>query len=549
MVCFGLCLECSLRDDCLRSFSVCCHSSSPAFNRSKRTLNNLPIYLGEDLIDKINKEACLSAIKDMRCKSHLHEVDFASGIRRYESIMFHKSPDMGLSYNDYVNDRYIDDPNFRGDLTDEEWRVHLAIRKHTIKGKFKRLTCQDIPFWFMNRQFGILIEATWYYGSKFRNQKHFLDDIKDLNKYKISYSFNAPARCSKYVRHIYACKFSARCKFKNAVYKIIDERVIEKTKEDYVKQYGLYSKYFIHPSALCKRELHKQIIKKYDKRREINWRNLYDIFRVKEGINYRTLDKNHNFRMNRIVNEGTCQFRVYQFTRLCRLYHEATENTEKMFYIMKMGFLCYGNIVGNVSYWRVPDTKDAFYHYGFLGDYNSHLLKYFKDKESCVQDVGEYHMHHYNSKYYDLPQHIYKLMQEFDTEKGYRKKISFDVFEYDSYCNEFKYWWNEMMYKQVSLPKINIVRNHYKKDVMQELKKTKRKIRNDCGRKKVCKYKPTYMKMMAKVRAELKMKYHYNFGDPPYKGLEGLIHYIHIDLPNFYPWLKLNYLMKTYPSL
>ena len=58
----SICVECSLRDDCLRTFRFCKHSKSPIFNRSMRTLNRFPIYLGEDMCDRINREALLKDI-------------------------------------------------------------------------------------------------------------------------------------------------------------------------------------------------------------------------------------------------------------------------------------------------------------------------------------------------------------------------------------------------------------------------------------------------------------------------------------------------------
>jgi hypothetical protein len=61
-----VCVECSLRNDYLCKFAFCKHSNSPVFNRDKRTLNRLPIYLGEEVIDKINKEAVLKDIKGLK---------------------------------------------------------------------------------------------------------------------------------------------------------------------------------------------------------------------------------------------------------------------------------------------------------------------------------------------------------------------------------------------------------------------------------------------------------------------------------------------------
>ena len=57
-----VCVECSLRDDCLRCYDFCRHSKSPIFDRSMRLLNRFPIYLGEDICDKINREAVLKDI-------------------------------------------------------------------------------------------------------------------------------------------------------------------------------------------------------------------------------------------------------------------------------------------------------------------------------------------------------------------------------------------------------------------------------------------------------------------------------------------------------
>lgn len=60
-----VCVECSLSCDCLKTFAFCKHSSNPRYNRSVRTFNRLPIYLGEDIIDKINKETIVKEINSI----------------------------------------------------------------------------------------------------------------------------------------------------------------------------------------------------------------------------------------------------------------------------------------------------------------------------------------------------------------------------------------------------------------------------------------------------------------------------------------------------
>ena len=62
-----VCVECSLSplnvNDCMRYLRYCKHSHLPQFNRSKRVLNRLPIYLGEDVCDNINKDIIVKEIE------------------------------------------------------------------------------------------------------------------------------------------------------------------------------------------------------------------------------------------------------------------------------------------------------------------------------------------------------------------------------------------------------------------------------------------------------------------------------------------------------
>ena len=71
----SVCVECSLRDECLRCYAFCKHSKSPIFNRSMRVLNRLPIYLGEDLCDKINRDAVIKDIVGFN-KKELKSVEY-----------------------------------------------------------------------------------------------------------------------------------------------------------------------------------------------------------------------------------------------------------------------------------------------------------------------------------------------------------------------------------------------------------------------------------------------------------------------------------------
>ena len=545
-----VCVECSLRDDCLRCYSVCRHSSSPVFNRDRRTLNRLPIYLGEDVVDIIHKKSVVSAINDMGCKSHLQEVNFGDNFKRYKSIMYHRRPIHGLSMSE---EHLCDDPNFMGQLTREEQRVYKAIKKHTIR-PFHYLSVSDTsnPKDYFNPRVQQLDVCYRY-----KDTKQFICLYNNLVDYKSSWDFKRTERASNYIRYIYDRRKRSKIKFQKCVRKIISDRVKNNFLTDYCNIYDVYSPYFLNGKSMFKKILHKQIIKKYDKDGDINsseWCDYYDT----GLINYKTMDDKHNLRTIRNLLENVGIFRIYEFDRFCRLYHEATEKTEKMFYIMKMGQLSYSRYRYNHKIWRVPNCGDAFHNYDFLGNYMSHYHKYFKDQEGQITDLtpnwtASFHEEDYTNgktKYLDVYQDLYMIVDVFQYQEQkpvFRKKLDFDWIDDGVYNSEFNYWWKEMLHKQVSLPKINVVNYYYKTKVMSELKKTKRKTRNDCGRKRgkrVCKNKPTYMKMMAHVRAELKCKYHYNLGDPPYKGFAGLIHYIHIDLPNFAPWLKLKYLIN-----
>ncbi len=87
----SVCVECSLRDECLRCYAFCKHSKSPIFNRSMRVLNRLPIYLGEDLCDKINRDAVIKDIvgfnkKELKSVEYTPTYSFCGGRYSPENI-------------------------------------------------------------------------------------------------------------------------------------------------------------------------------------------------------------------------------------------------------------------------------------------------------------------------------------------------------------------------------------------------------------------------------------------------------------------------------
>ena len=89
-----VCVECSLRDDCLRCYDFCRHSKSPIFNRSMRLLNRFPIYLGEDICDKINRDAVIKDIvgfnkKELKSVEYTPTYSFCGG--RYSPEKIHNT--------------------------------------------------------------------------------------------------------------------------------------------------------------------------------------------------------------------------------------------------------------------------------------------------------------------------------------------------------------------------------------------------------------------------------------------------------------------------
>ena len=67
----SVCVECSLSSDCLCSYRFCKHSQSVRYNRDKRPFNRMPIYLGEDVINTILREAIHKDIRSIKGYSRI----------------------------------------------------------------------------------------------------------------------------------------------------------------------------------------------------------------------------------------------------------------------------------------------------------------------------------------------------------------------------------------------------------------------------------------------------------------------------------------------
>ena len=393
----SICVECSLRDDCLRTFRFCKHSKSPIFNRSMRTLNRFPIYLGEDMCDRINREALLKDILIFD-KNKLNSIEYEIKYR-YE----------GGKYSCYRIMTY-----------------HWICKRHYPTG-----------YCWLQRDNSL--DAMNGYGEKAsRHIERYYDDTEEAKK-----------------------------KFKNWVQSITHKRIIARFNLNMNKMYGEDTierrRYFpiwnqVNYWAKIEFDNYNPLRRKHYLMRElIHRRKKY----VCNGLKVKKCSKIANDYLYEVDTT-----RINQLKRYLRLMTSTKDKMEKYWYLMKMGMLCYSNKETT----NLKQSKDYIY----LGTYHSHT-RYVNDGRfpNSDNDWDSDDNHFWSSQrqnHYDLRQRIYVVTHYYSP-----------LINYDIYCNDDTYNFSQLIKTNIELPKINTLRWQRKK-CMNQLIKTSRRIRSDCGR-------------------------------------------------------------------
>ena len=408
-----VCVECSLRDDCLRCYDFCRHSKSPIFNRSMRLLNRFPIYLGEDICDKINREAVLKDI-----------------------LIFDKKKLKSAEY---------------------------ATEYHYKGGRYSAERLHHTYHW--------ISRSVYPTGYCWLQRSNDLDDMCEYG-----------ARASRNIESYYDDTHKAKKKFRNWLKSITHIRILSRFNLNMNKMYGedtiekrrylpLWNevKYWTKTSLdgynplRNNKPCHKILIKQ-------RLRYICNGHKVPPCKKYRL---EYKFEVDKT--------RINQLERYIKLYKSTDDKMEKYWYMMKMGMLCYSDKT-TTDY---KQSKD----YSYLGTLYSHT-KYVNDgrfpNNDTLNDWGSDDNHfwespHLRQNYYDLRHRIYRLNLYYFSHLifgGDRQLFhNFDIYN-TSEQNNFI----DLLTTDIDLPKINVIKHHYKKTCMLELTIKKRRIRNDCGR-------------------------------------------------------------------
>lgn len=411
----AICVECSLSpcnvNDCLRTYAFCKHSNSPQFNRDKRVLNRLPIYFGEDIVDKINREALLK--------------DIVLNPPALKSITV-------LDSNAYDNGRYS---------------LELPYQKSNGRE---------------SRNFGPADTSYKWVESSVRGNV-----VPSYIPYKTYHS--------NMIGYLYTRKDKAKEKFRNWFNSFRHNRIVKKFNYDMDKMYGATVPPISNSPFPLYDDAHYWIkqIKSYHPLKRTNTLREEIINRKKNGI-YDNVHIVFQPKM-RSVQEISSDYwsevdnaRFYAYVRYLKLWYNSNDKYEKIWYLMKMGMLCYRNLY---------QTDNEISHGNqFLGTLKSHQLRVNTHSNT---------LWHTTYDYYDLRQMIYKIQyytsdsQYGDIQKHLSKLrevyLHNDIYE-DEHCD-----WCEFINHDILIPKINHIKDHYKKNVLSQLKQ-RRKTRNDCGR-------------------------------------------------------------------
>lgn len=311
---FCVCVECSLSPlnllDCLRTTQFCKHSSSPIFNRNRRTLNRLPIYVGEDLCDIINREAVLKDLLNQK-RRYSGEIRTKRRLRTNYALVY--KIDCERKYGKYSLVNFP--PN------DAHWKQ----RRNGLIDNYCPDTTSAI------RPDGIPYIQEMYEQRK-NNRKRFKTLLKTLTYNRV---------------------MNQRDIWINKIYPSINEYI---PTSEYAEQSIM--RYIRRPNQAKYNRLFNEITRK--RKTGYKWR-------VPPQFEHLYPERRINMirqRISRRYYSEVCPVRINQYERYIRLYADASCIYEKTYYLLLMGQLKYNNY----HHTELPKSRE----YSFLGTLKSH---------------------------------------------------------------------------------------------------------------------------------------------------------------------------------
>lgn len=343
-----VCVECSLSNDILCDYRFCKHSKSPIFNRSMRTLNRLPIYLGEDICDKINREAVLKELplkalfKDIRVfdkntlNSPIKYGRAGISVGRYEGGMYscYSLKTYHWIYKEYYPTGYT-------------WIDHTSNRQ--ING------------WSTGVKAGSHIES--YYNDTKRAKDLFKRFVKAITHKRILKKFNLDME---------------------KLYGDTNERWLKKPLYDDTHYWFKQALNGYHP-------LKSYTYGDSSMRASIIHRSKY-ICNVSIIASCREMAVEYDARVDRA--------RIKRLKRFKKLFIETEDKHEQAWYMMQMGMLCYKEEFHTGDRYPYPYMYDRSKKYDYLGHYRGHISNFHLNSK----------YNNNQKKFYDLRHYIYRLI-------------------------------------------------------------------------------------------------------------------------------------------
>ena len=348
----AVCVECSLRDDCLRCFAFCKHSKSPIFNRSMRTFNRLPIYLGEELIDTINREAVLKDIRlfDKRKLKSAREKYCFTPDYRYKCGRYNEYDFVEHIY------QYIADTTYP---TAYKWLQRFnGLEENDVYDEDERIFPSS--------------HIRSYYKDTKKAKKLFRGWFKSIAHKRIIARFNLNM---------------------NMLYQDEDKR----------------GRLGIPIWNECKYWM-KQSIDNYSPHRQKH-SVLREIIRKRDGWYSEASPVQKCGKYNVEYLYEADRTRINQLRRYRQLFIDADNQIEKFWFLMKMGMLCYDDrdttsLMQSKKY-HFLGSFNSHLEYVNDGRFPNHHLIGYNDPEDDWDD--NHHWKRDRKQYYDLRQKIYKL--------------------------------------------------------------------------------------------------------------------------------------------
>ena len=438
----SVCVECSLRDDCLRRYAFCKHSKSPIFNRNMRTLNRLPIYMGEDLCDNINR---LCVLKDI--------------------IEFDKKE---LKSCEYVNTNH-----YKGGRYCPE-RIH-----HT----YHWISKTTYPTGYNWIQVDNSLDAMSDYGERgSRCIQSYYDDTKKAKK-----------KFRGWFKSITHKRIMSR--FNLNMNKMYGEDTIEMRRNFPLwNQVNYWMKQSVNGYNPLRNNWNDEDVY-HNFFKEIKRRVRY----VCNGIKVQTVRKyNHEYMYE------VDRTRIYQFRRYMELFKNTNDKMEKYWYLLKIGMLCYND--RTLTDWEASKeffylgTYKTHIRYLNDGRFPLHHLIGYNDEEDWDDD----HIWMSDRKqFYDLRHLIYKMTNNQNLFRAYDIYGTTDTNNFKELIttdielpkiNTLRWQRKKCMIELIKTtrrirsdcgrsrgPNIRTFKKN-KKTCILELKDKTRRIRNDCGR-------------------------------------------------------------------